>query len=364
MRSRCRFCGYRFKDKDEQICPECLTAREEDISCGQFSDSEHSHERYDDRYSRDRSIFSENDTFKETKNSFAEEELKEEDESKFAKIERQHKNVTNRPQGYIPSQGSGNFNNNQSANIYGNGFQRQTVNQFQRSANGNFTVNGRPVKKNGSGCGTTIIVIVVIIIVINVITAIIGAVAGNHDDDYDDTYEETVNYDYDDYDDEDDYENETGFCSYDTVTETSTTGNITVDQYYYNGYVDEYGSEYDSRIQNYADMTGAGLSENENGYYTVYRIYTSYTCYYESNEYKLSNIVCESYDENDINLSVYNATEDDLNCTQEYDNSSQSFNPILICSPEAKYLKITLTFDKGSDISAEEVEFVIKRDNY
>ena len=40
--SKCRMCGYRFKD-NEDICPECFTSRDDDISCEQFSTEEHSH---------------------------------------------------------------------------------------------------------------------------------------------------------------------------------------------------------------------------------------------------------------------------------------------------------------------------------
>ena len=39
---KCRICGYRFRD-NEDICPECFTAREDDISCEQFDRDEHSH---------------------------------------------------------------------------------------------------------------------------------------------------------------------------------------------------------------------------------------------------------------------------------------------------------------------------------
>ena len=39
---KCRICGYRFRG-NEDICPECFTARDDDISCNQFSNSEHSH---------------------------------------------------------------------------------------------------------------------------------------------------------------------------------------------------------------------------------------------------------------------------------------------------------------------------------
>ncbi|MBR6044661.1 MAG: hypothetical protein IKP47_03390 [Ruminococcus sp.] len=40
--NKCRICGYRFKS-GEDICPECFTARDDDISCDQFSHDEHSH---------------------------------------------------------------------------------------------------------------------------------------------------------------------------------------------------------------------------------------------------------------------------------------------------------------------------------
>ncbi len=39
---KCRICGYRFKD-GEDICPECFTARDDDISCEQFGNDEHTH---------------------------------------------------------------------------------------------------------------------------------------------------------------------------------------------------------------------------------------------------------------------------------------------------------------------------------
>lgn len=43
MGNKCKICGYRFKSKDEAICPECFTAREDDISCERYSASEHAH---------------------------------------------------------------------------------------------------------------------------------------------------------------------------------------------------------------------------------------------------------------------------------------------------------------------------------
>ena len=76
MNSTCKFCGYRFKSKDEQICPECLTAREEDISCGVYGESEHSHVVFDE-HNRNGQLFTKNDTFRDGRADFLKEELRE-----------------------------------------------------------------------------------------------------------------------------------------------------------------------------------------------------------------------------------------------------------------------------------------------
>lgn len=77
-RNKCRICGYRFKSDDEIICPECFTARDEDISCNSLSDDLHSHDLRADNEQDGWFGQSENDTFKEEKNDFVSEERKEE----------------------------------------------------------------------------------------------------------------------------------------------------------------------------------------------------------------------------------------------------------------------------------------------
>ena len=73
LRSKCKICGYRFKSRDEAICPECFTAREDDISCERYSASEHSHGR---SYSAG---------LVETGESFVQQELREERRNAFAR---------------------------------------------------------------------------------------------------------------------------------------------------------------------------------------------------------------------------------------------------------------------------------------
>ena len=52
MKKKCAICGYKFKDKDEVICPECFTARDDNISCNRYTDDLHSHRYgYDEKKS-------------------------------------------------------------------------------------------------------------------------------------------------------------------------------------------------------------------------------------------------------------------------------------------------------------------------
>lgn len=73
MGNKCKICGYRFKSKDEAICPECFTARDDDISCERYSASEHSHSR------------SYGGGLHETGESFVQREMREERRNSFAR---------------------------------------------------------------------------------------------------------------------------------------------------------------------------------------------------------------------------------------------------------------------------------------
>lgn len=94
-RNKCRICGYRFKSDDEIICPECFTARDEDISCNSLSDDLHSHDLRADNEQDGWFGQSENDTFKEEKNDFVSEERKEEARTRISKAPIPH--LKNRP---------------------------------------------------------------------------------------------------------------------------------------------------------------------------------------------------------------------------------------------------------------------------
>ena len=69
--SKCRVCGHRFAS-GEDICPECFTAREDDISCDNAEKSEHSH-------GRDYSTVGRSDVFEEFETeSFVDEQREDE----------------------------------------------------------------------------------------------------------------------------------------------------------------------------------------------------------------------------------------------------------------------------------------------
>ena len=74
MGNKCKICGYRFKSRDEEICPECFTAREDDISCERYSGKDHTHRKT--TYAGD---------FMETGESFVQRELRQERNNAFAR---------------------------------------------------------------------------------------------------------------------------------------------------------------------------------------------------------------------------------------------------------------------------------------
>lgn len=74
MGNKCKICGYRFKSRDEEICPECFTARDDDISCDRYSGKDHTHRKT--TYAGD---------FMETGESFVQKELRKERNNAFAR---------------------------------------------------------------------------------------------------------------------------------------------------------------------------------------------------------------------------------------------------------------------------------------
>lgn len=178
MNYKCRFCGYRFKDKDEQICPECFTAREEDISCGAFSEDDHSHYFSVSDLEREESFFSKNDTFKEERNDFLEDERRNEKRTAAARYERneqrQFERQSNIPrQTNIPTQTS-------SALPKQNVYSRRPYDPNQRVSITNYNLNRPPQQnsqqkpKKASGCGCFLT-----LCIMSIMFSVIGSIASN-----------------------------------------------------------------------------------------------------------------------------------------------------------------------------------------
>lgn len=344
MRYKCKFCGYRFKDRDERICPECFTAREDDISCGQFSDDLHSHEIFGDRYSRNDYGSSENDTFKEERISFVEEERREEQQSKIAKLERMHNSQPIQTE-FIPQSGDSVYNTSDNLssgnnNISYGGFPRQNVNQFQRMPNG-FTVpsyNRNNNRKKNSGCSVSIIVIIILIIVVNVIVTIIGATVKD-------------DHDYESYDYNDNYyeEENKGFSNYTTETQYSSYKDYYLDQEYYNAYYNEnmyLDDEKHALLQLGDDTSDDSLNDYVSSYLDepVYNIYTSYTLQVsEGSKGYITDVVCVGSMYNGDIISTYTAPQSELMQYGDIMDDEINITPQMICSAEAEIIDITVT---------------------
>lgn len=178
MIHKCKVCGYIFKNDDEIICPECLTAREDDISCNSYSDKDHSHKVYDDKSDSLFDYIRQDDTYKDD-NSFIEEEQREERKDKFAnKVQDMaykaagQNSGTNRQQTYQYNNQNTNRNTyqntNQNVNQFPN-YQRQGTQQnFGQGIQPNFVA---PKKNNNNKIAKIIIGSMVAIFVFRFLTS-------------------------------------------------------------------------------------------------------------------------------------------------------------------------------------------------
>lgn len=155
--NKCRICGYRFKDKDEVICPECFTAREEDISCDSYSRDLHNHDNNGYSLENNYTQFTENEIFEEDTKGFLEKEQKNEEKSKILQgTSDKNKHYNNY---YI-----GNYANSYQSNSQNQPFPRQTVNDFQKISNSQTNNKGKNNKRSNL---IVVIIIILIIILIN-----------------------------------------------------------------------------------------------------------------------------------------------------------------------------------------------------
>lgn len=204
MTKKCRICGYKFKSKDEIICPECFTARDEDISCNRYTDDLHTHAYgYDPANSQvdnsDNDIFEE---FKKKDESFIAEQREDEAEnpipsSTYAKKE---------PKQTPPPQSNASFGNGQSSftrtvftttqkNTYNNdkstlrwtnGFDPENIKNFDQ---GYQRIDFRKKKSSNKGC-----LIFLILFIFMFVVPFISGIASLFDDS---SKSSTANYDYD-----------------------------------------------------------------------------------------------------------------------------------------------------------------------
>lgn len=219
MTKKCKICGYRFKSKDEVICPECFTARDDNLDCNRYTDDLHSHAYgFDAEKSRFESSKNDNDIFDEYKNeSFVEEQREDEKEnpipdSTFNKdqLEAQRKkyedqyqstrqqkldalknaasNIPNSAQPYVHIKSS--YNGGKSTLRWTTGTATDDDKTYV-NVNNNYTQMQN--RKSSRGCLVAIGVFMIVMFLMPTIFGIIIALVDNSDDVYDFT------------DDDDDY---------------------------------------------------------------------------------------------------------------------------------------------------------------
>lgn len=203
LKKKCAICGYKFKDKDEVICPECFTARDNDISYNRYTDDLHSHRYgYDEKKSEINN--SDNDIFEEFENkegSFIEEQREDEAEnpipsstynkSSYSSSSRQQK--LDALKNNYTAQGA----NNNFRNSYNNGKStvRWTTTFNPYGSSRNYTrVN---FKKNKSSRTGGLISVVFFIFFAVIIFSAIADTRESNDDAYNYNYDHDYDFDID-----------------------------------------------------------------------------------------------------------------------------------------------------------------------
>lgn len=187
MTRKCKICGYVFKNKDEVICPECLTARDDDISCDNYSKDLHEHKNfsYNDNFSS--SFLDKDDTY-EDNNSFIENEKKAERNDQFSN--------------QVQQQATG-YNNASKATNATPTFNKNATTFKTYNFSNNFVNNiNKPKPKKGS----KIFAVIFCIIIISMISQFIGTfVEKKQYNDFKNNILSSSSYDDNNYEFGDDY---------------------------------------------------------------------------------------------------------------------------------------------------------------
>ena len=335
MNSTCKFCGYRFKSKDEQICPECLTAREEDISCGVYGESEHSHVVFDE-HNRNGQLFTKNDTFRDGRADFLKEELREEDRTNASRYEHRNGGDINmqadNKRSYVPRPANTPYS--PSPNAY----------RPQNNMNNN---TSRP--SSGKGCGCLFVIIIAIVAI---------AIASNQHlfseklNELTQQLEERV---------EDSSDSKSGKIDVDNAEKIDLPNECDFEAYLTDVSKAE-GMSDDEALDTFVkqsllfveDDTYVNSTEAEPR--ALYSVSPFIVLRYpdgkklESDDLEIKDVECLGYDKDENILSVYYGTISDRMMVSVGENST--FSPKLYCDKNSEYIDVY--FDcvyKGKDIT-------------
>ena len=381
MSSRCKFCGYRFKSDDEAICPECLTAREVDISCNTFAPEEHTHRRYDDSLFKGDELFSKNDTFKEEENEFLKEEREEESETnaaRFEKMEQKQRSFQNRNTnmgrtftnaGFQPNNnpmntGGGNYIPRNSDSPFVNGRFNTNTNSAQNSDryvvfNGSGRLNGadRPSTQMSptarKGCITAIVLFMIFSSLLTVLPVIFASkYSDNSDPGREIPQNNTAQTEQDT-----DNGNEEGVITDEDERYNSATRIFSVDRKDLNARIDDEIPESLSEDEKYrlllTDDNGqlTMYSDDFEGDPEIYRITSEITVSADrewQGKIKITGISCYAYDDQYNTVSVDLCDDIDSFVTDpDGDGEIIKLEPILYSTADCEYFEIVVTVDYG-----------------
>lgn len=307
MTNKCKICGYVFKDKDEVICPECLTARDDDISCDNYSRDLHDHNRFSYRDNNQSSFFDRDDTYDDD-NSFIENEKKSERKDKFANQAQQQ--ATGYSNAFSAFKSSADFS--KAASVF------KTFNASNSTS--------KPSDKSKPKKRSKLISILLCIIIVSMVYRYIFSIINkNNFNDIKNSIMSSSSYDDNDYDFGDDYRLKT------------------------------YSDYKESEVLQSKDLNSVQKKTILNNFSGVssWKTLTSTIVITPDDEkdesYTVTSVECSALDSNQQTISKTKGTSIDKTITKESNKTNITCNYSLLYPSEATKLKVIVTVSKAGE---------------
>lgn len=185
---RCRVCGYKFKKNDPDICPECLTSRQETAECDDLSPELHSHEK------------TEVPMFSQNNSGFDAQKELEEERKEDSELKQKYNAAQQKPNDGIPEIANSplakhltDTQRKKLEALYSSSRQQQTTSEgYVPPVQADFGQGRGGFKKRRSTAVKVIVIVIVIYIIISLVSAIATSLLARNNSNHRSSYDSGI----------------------------------------------------------------------------------------------------------------------------------------------------------------------------